>query len=268
MDLFTVVQSLRKEVYELIMLQGSDGAYAPSPKLEVLVGVEIPKKAADLGVDKTIWATAVAVAYLKRRLGARTGFVACSAEQAFGVCWGEGEELAGRPRVFKLVVTAGNYVRVVEFCDVVVTRSHEDTWILNNFERHLPPLEMQVTLEIHSKWPQSFRHCNHGEILWLVRNEFLLQRAIEMGHPRPTAAKDPTGLILIAARNLMGRTGVLRSAKLRCVRTPKGNIFWCIAFSSNDPHERLPATAPSEEKYMALKEMLQKKGPPQWYQAL
>jgi FAD/FMN-containing dehydrogenase len=103
---------------------------------------------------------------------------------------------------------------------------------------------------------------------YLVRNELLLQRAVDLGHPRPTAAKDQTGLILMGARDLMGRTGVMRSAKLRCVKTPKGNIFWCIAFSSNDPHERLPATAPSEEHYKALKEVLQRKFPPQWYQAL
>jgi hypothetical protein len=80
--------------------------------------------------------------------------------------------------------------------------------------------------------------------------------------------EDKMDLILLAARDLMGCTGVLRSAKLRCVKTSKGHKFWCIAFSSNDPHERLPPTAPSEEQYMALKEALQKKGPPQWYQAL
>jgi hypothetical protein len=101
---------------------------------------------------------------------------------------------------------------------------------------------------------------------YLVRNDLLLQRAVDLGYPRPTAAKDQTGLILIAARNLMGKMGVLRSAKLRRVRTLKGNIFWCIAFSSNDPHERLPATAPSEEQYKALKEALQKEFPPRWYQ--
>jgi hypothetical protein len=101
---------------------------------------------------------------------------------------------------------------------------------------------------------------------YLVQNELLLQRAVGLGHPRPMAVKDQTELILLAARDLMGDTGVLRCAKLRRVKTPKGIKFWCIAFSSNDPHERLPATAPSEEKYKALKETLQKKGPPQWYQ--
>ncbi|KAG1751248.1 hypothetical protein EDB19DRAFT_1282978 [Suillus lakei] len=102
---------------------------------------------------------------------------------------------------------------------------------------------------------------------YLVRNELLLQRAVELGHPRPVAVQDQTDIILLAARNLMGHTGVLRCTKLRRVKTPKGIKFWCIAFSSNDPCERLPATAPSEEKYKALKEALQKKGPPQWYQA-
>jgi hypothetical protein len=100
---------------------------------------------------------------------------------------------------------------------------------------------------------------------YLIRNEFLLQRAIELGHPRPVTGEDQMDLILLAALNLMGHTGVLRCARFRHVKTPKGNKFWCIAFSSNNFHERLPATAPSEEKYKALKEELQKKGPPQWY---
>jgi hypothetical protein len=55
---------------------------------------------------------------------------------------------------------------------------------------------------------------------YLVRNELLLQRAVDLGHPRPTAAKDQTGLILLGEES-MGHTGVLRSAKLRRVRNPK-----------------------------------------------
>ncbi|KAG1720468.1 hypothetical protein EDB19DRAFT_2029861 [Suillus lakei] len=102
---------------------------------------------------------------------------------------------------------------------------------------------------------------------YLVRNELLIQRAVELGHPRPVTTEDHMDIIPLAARDLMGDTGVYCYTKLRRVKTPKGFKFWCIAFSSNDPHERLPATAPSEEKYLALKEALQKKGPPQWYQA-
>jgi hypothetical protein len=101
---------------------------------------------------------------------------------------------------------------------------------------------------------------------YLVRNEFLLQRAVEeLGQEPPENAEDEIELILMAARDLMGETGVLCSAKFRRVKTPKGITWWCIAFSSKDPHERLPATALPEEQYKALKEALQKKGPPQWY---
>ncbi|KAG1723817.1 hypothetical protein EDD22DRAFT_974439 [Suillus occidentalis] len=104
---------------------------------------------------------------------------------------------------------------------------------------------------------------------YLVPDEFLLQRAVEkLGQEPPENAKDENELILMAVRNLMGKTGVLRSAKLRRVKTPKGITWWCIAFSSNDPCDRLPATAPPEEQYKALKEALQKKGPPQWYKSL
>ncbi|KAG1720469.1 hypothetical protein EDB19DRAFT_1835957 [Suillus lakei] len=101
---------------------------------------------------------------------------------------------------------------------------------------------------------------------YLIRNEWLFQRGVELGYPRPVTVEDEMDIILLAARNLRGHTGVYRYTKLRRVKTPKGIKFWCIAFASNDPHERLPATAPSEEKYLALKEALQKKGPPQWYQ--
>ncbi|KAG1751245.1 hypothetical protein EDB19DRAFT_1824958 [Suillus lakei] len=102
---------------------------------------------------------------------------------------------------------------------------------------------------------------------YLVRNEWLFQRGVELGEPRPVTVEDEMDMVLLASRDVMVETGVYRCAKLRHVKTPKGIKFWCIAFSSNDPHERLPTTAPSEEKYLALKEALQKKGPPQWYQA-
>ncbi|KIK42609.1 hypothetical protein CY34DRAFT_804764 [Suillus luteus UH-Slu-Lm8-n1] len=92
---------------------------------------------------------------------------------------------------------------------------------------------------------------------YLVPNEFLLQRAVEeLGQEPPENAEDEIELILMAARDLMGETGVLCSAKFRRVKTPKGTTWWCIAFSSKAPHERLPATAPPEERYKALKEAI------------
>lgn len=107
-----------------------------------------------------------------------------------------------------------------------------------------------------------FKYCGY-----LVRNELLLQRAIEMGHAPPETTEDQRGNILQGALDIMGHAAVLRSARFRRVKTPKGHKFWCIAFSSNDPCDRLPATAPSEEEYKALKELLQKKFPPQWYKS-
>ncbi|KAG2134682.1 hypothetical protein BD769DRAFT_1443119 [Suillus cothurnatus] len=75
-----------EEVYTLILLQGYDGSFARSPQLEVLVGVEVLERAANLQVDDNIWATAVVVAYLEVSPWCTTGFVACFAEQASGVC--------------------------------------------------------------------------------------------------------------------------------------------------------------------------------------
>ncbi|KIK42612.1 hypothetical protein CY34DRAFT_804766 [Suillus luteus UH-Slu-Lm8-n1] len=99
-----------KEVYELVMLQSSDGAYVPSPKLEALVGVEIPKNAANWRVDETIWAIAVVVAYLKRRLGSRPDLLHALLSKPLAYVGGKGRSLLGAPGFSKLVVTAGNYV--------------------------------------------------------------------------------------------------------------------------------------------------------------
>ncbi|KAG0699969.1 vault protein inter-alpha-trypsin domain-containing protein [Suillus ampliporus] len=60
-----------KEAYALISLQNHDGSFTPSPQLGALVGVETLAKAAELQVDGNIWATAVAVAYLKHHLGSQ-----------------------------------------------------------------------------------------------------------------------------------------------------------------------------------------------------
>ncbi|KAF9232854.1 vault protein inter-alpha-trypsin domain-containing protein [Melanogaster broomeanus] len=54
--------------YDLFLLQRVDGSFTPSPALNQIVGDEMLGKAEELGVDKTVWATAVAVAYLKKHL--------------------------------------------------------------------------------------------------------------------------------------------------------------------------------------------------------
>jgi hypothetical protein len=51
------------------------------------------------------------------------------------------------------------------------------------------------------------------------------------------------------------------------VTTNKGKHCWCIAFASDAFWERLPTSAPTEEKYKPLKEELNKDFPPRWYLA-
>ncbi|KAG1820677.1 hypothetical protein EV424DRAFT_1556233 [Suillus variegatus] len=95
---------------------------------------------------------------------------------------------------------------------------------------------------------------------YTVRNEWMYQRGVDLGFPRPVTAEEKSDMILRISRDLMTETGISRCTKLRHVKTAKGIGFWCIAFASNDTlSERLPTTAPSEEKYKALKEVLQKK---------
>jgi hypothetical protein len=99
-----------KEIYALIMLQGCDGAFMSSDQLEALVGVEIPGNAEDLHVNKTIWATAVVVAYLRRRLGARPELLHALLSKPLAYVGGKGRGLLGGRGFSELVVTAGNYV--------------------------------------------------------------------------------------------------------------------------------------------------------------
>ncbi|KAG2129096.1 hypothetical protein DEU56DRAFT_902921 [Suillus clintonianus] len=99
---------------------------------------------------------------------------------------------------------------------------------------------------------------------YLMRKDWLLQRAADWGEPPTTATID---FIAMASRHVRVQTGVYCYTKFRRVKTVKGTVFWCIAFASNDPGEQLPTSAPSEEKYKALKEVLQREGPPLWYRA-
>ncbi|KAG2034150.1 hypothetical protein BDR03DRAFT_965596 [Suillus americanus] len=74
-------------------------------------------------------------------------------------------------------------------------------------------------------------------------------------------------MFLLASEDVMIATNVYPCTSLRRVKNSKGTKFWCIAFASHDPLlERLPTSAPPEERYKVLKEMLQKTGP-RWYQA-
>ncbi|KAG1862940.1 uncharacterized protein F5891DRAFT_1184341 [Suillus fuscotomentosus] len=100
---------------------------------------------------------------------------------------------------------------------------------------------------------------------YIVAEEWLLQRGIEMGHPPPKTYSDLTDIIVMAAGDVRLETGVYRYTKLRDVQNHKGKTFWCIAFASSDPREGLPTSAPPESKSNALKEALQKTGPPRWF---
>ncbi|KAG1824033.1 hypothetical protein EV424DRAFT_1538393 [Suillus variegatus] len=99
----------------------------------------------------------------------------------------------------------------------------------------------------------------------LVADEWLYQRGVEMGHPRPETYEDSVDIIVLASGDVRLKTGVYRYTKLRLVQTRKGKTHWCIAFASSEGREGLPTSAPPESKYKALKEALQKTGLPRWY---
>ncbi|KAG1839331.1 hypothetical protein DFJ58DRAFT_845752 [Suillus subalutaceus] len=103
---------------------------------------------------------------------------------------------------------------------------------------------------------------------YVMRDEWLIQRAVDLGHPRPVTVGDRMDMLLMASDDLRIATNVYPYTKLRRVKNSKGTKFWCIAFAANDPLlERMPTSAPPEEIYKGLKEVLQKTGPPGWYQA-
>jgi len=104
------------------------------------------------------------------------------------------------------------------------------------------------------------RYCGY-----LLGEDWLLQRALEMGVEPPKTRDEHLQAILLASRDARLVTRVCSYTRLRHVKTSKGKLFWSIAFASDDPHEGLPTSSPPEEKYKALQELLQKKGPPGWY---
>ncbi|KAG1896545.1 uncharacterized protein F5891DRAFT_958552 [Suillus fuscotomentosus] len=99
-----------KEVYALILLQGYDGSFTPSPPLEALVGVEILEMAADLQVSENVWATAVVVAYLKHHLGAQPDFLHILLSKPLEYVEGKGKRLLAGREFSDLVAIAGRSV--------------------------------------------------------------------------------------------------------------------------------------------------------------
>ncbi|KAJ8588099.1 hypothetical protein M405DRAFT_820311 [Rhizopogon salebrosus TDB-379] len=102
---------------------------------------------------------------------------------------------------------------------------------------------------------------------YLLREDWLLQRGVELGLEAPKTQRDALDIMLEASRNVRWQTGVYCDTKLRRVKTLQGKFSWCIAFASNDPYQGLPTSRPPEEKYIALKELLRKEVPPLWFRA-
>ncbi|KAL4063344.1 hypothetical protein J3A83DRAFT_4295864 [Scleroderma citrinum] len=67
-DASTRPPTVPKEAYELFQLLNLDGSFSPSADLQRIVGDGILDKAEELGVESELWATVVAVAYLKMNL--------------------------------------------------------------------------------------------------------------------------------------------------------------------------------------------------------
>ncbi|KAG2074386.1 hypothetical protein BDR04DRAFT_1093056 [Suillus decipiens] len=103
---------------------------------------------------------------------------------------------------------------------------------------------------------------------YLLGEEWLFQRGIELGYPCPKTRDDEMQIFCLASRDVRTETGVYTYTKLRRVKTLQGKRYWCIAFAATDPYEHLPTTAPPEEKYIALKEALKKDGPPRWFRGI
>ncbi|KAG1770300.1 hypothetical protein EV702DRAFT_672574 [Suillus placidus] len=95
-----------KEVYDLILLQGYDGSFTPSPQLEALVGVEILEKPADLRVNDDIWATAVVVAYLRHHLSAHPDLLHALLSKHLQFAEGKGKGLLAGQNFSELVAIA------------------------------------------------------------------------------------------------------------------------------------------------------------------
>jgi hypothetical protein len=100
---------------------------------------------------------------------------------------------------------------------------------------------------------------------YLLGEDWLIQRALEIGIEPSEVEDDYYQTIALASRNARHVTGVYAYTRFRRIKTSKGKLFWCIAFASDDPREGIATSTPPEEKYKALQELLQRKGPPRWY---
>lgn len=64
----TQTGGVEADVVRLVRLQCFDGSFVPTPELGEIIGNTVLGESEKLGVDKTVWATALAVAYLEKYL--------------------------------------------------------------------------------------------------------------------------------------------------------------------------------------------------------
>ncbi|OAX36690.1 hypothetical protein K503DRAFT_282532 [Rhizopogon vinicolor AM-OR11-026] len=96
----------------------------------------------------------------------------------------------------------------------------------------------------------SFKHCIMVKYCgYLVGEDWLLQRGLDLGIESPETREDEIETILMASRNAGLVTDVYTYTSFRQVKTPNGKIFWCIAFASDDACDSkgLPSSRPPEE---------------------
>jgi hypothetical protein len=91
---------------------------------------------------------------------------------------------------------------------------------------------------------QASKDRNYGQILWISSgNEWFYQRGVELGYPCPTMYDNSINTIILASGDVRMATDVYTYTELCQVKTLKGKIFWCIAFTLTDPFEGLPTSA-------------------------
>ncbi|EGN93488.1 hypothetical protein SERLA73DRAFT_156401 [Serpula lacrymans var. lacrymans S7.3] len=69
-------------VYELFQLQNFDGSFTLSNNFATIVGHDAARKGAELNVEETLWATALAVAFLETQLGSEPDLLECLQSKA------------------------------------------------------------------------------------------------------------------------------------------------------------------------------------------
>lgn len=74
--------NIDSDVLNLIRLQSFDGSFAPTPGLEQIVGLRALAHATICEVERTVWATVLAIAYLRKYLTAQPELLESLVEKA------------------------------------------------------------------------------------------------------------------------------------------------------------------------------------------